>query len=154
MFEVCGGHSWMRGLDVEGAIQAAIKQRTERLEKLVATSSMLILLGAIWLVWPTLSAAAKGEGGLLTGLGMPIIILIWGLLVQDIGLTNPSARTRVGASATIAWPVLLMIASKEVTSISEITVTGPVLVTVAASSCFFYSRAVLKAASMSNVFVH
>ena len=130
--------------DVEGAIQAAIKQRTDRLEKLVATSSMLILLGAIWLVWPTLSAAAKGEGGLLTGLGMPIIILIWGLLVQDIGLTNPSARTRVGASATIAWPVLLMIASKEVTSISEITVTGPVLVTVAASSCFFYSRAVLK----------
>ena len=130
--------------DVEGAIQAAIKQRTDRLEKLVATSSMLILLGAIWLVWPTLSAAAKGEGGLLTGLGMPIIILIWGLLVQDIGLTNPSARTRVGASATIAWPVLLMIASKEVTSISEITVTGPVLVAVAASSCFFYSQAVLK----------
>ena len=130
--------------DVEGAIQAAIKQRTDRLEKLVAASSMLILLGAIWLVWPTLSAAAKGEGGLLTGLGMPIIILIWGLLVQDIGLTNPSARTRVGASATIAWPVLLMIASKEVTSISEITVTGPVLVAVAASSCFFYSRAVLK----------
>ena len=130
--------------DVEGAIQAAIKQRTDRLEKLVAASSMLILLGAIWLVWPTLSAAAKGEGGLLTGLGMPIIILIWGLLVQDIGLTNPSARTRVGASATIAWPVLLMIASKEVTSISEITVTGPALVAVAASSCFFYSRAVLK----------
>ena len=130
--------------DVEGAIQAAIKQRNARLEKLVATSSMLILLGAIWLVWPTLSAAAKGEGGLLTGLGMPIIILIWGLLVQDIGLTNPSARTRVGSSATIAWPVLLMIASKEVTSISEITVTGPVLVAVAASSCFFYSRAVLK----------
>ena len=130
--------------DVEGAIQAAIKQRTARLEKLVATSSMLILLGAIWLVWPTLSAAAKGEGGLLTGLGMPIIILIWGLLVQDIGLTNPSARTRVGSSATIAWPVLLMIASKEVTSTSEITVTGPVLVAVAASSCFFYSRAVLK----------
>ena len=130
--------------DVEGAIQAAIKQRTARLEKLVAASSMLILLGAIWLVWPTLSAAAKGEGGLLTGLGMPIIILIWGLLVQDIGLTNPSARTRVGASATIAWPVLLMIASKEVTSISEINVTGPVLVAIAASSCFFYSQAVLK----------
>ena len=129
--------------DVEGAIQAAIKQRTNRLEKLVAASSMLILLGAIWLVWPTLSAAAKGEGGLLTGLGMPIIILIWGLLVQDIGLTNPSARTRVGASSTIAWPVLLMIASKDITSISAITITGPILVAIAASSCFFYSRAVL-----------
>ena len=73
--------------DVEGAIQAAIKQRTNRLERLVATSSIMILLGAIWFVWPTLSAAAKGQGGLLNGLGMPIIILIWGLLVQDIGLT-------------------------------------------------------------------
>ena len=130
--------------DVEGAIQAAIKQRTERLEKLVAASSMLILLGAIWLVWPTLSAAVKGEGGLLNGLGMPIIILIWGLLVQDIGLTNPSTRTRVGASATIAWPVLLMIASKELVSVSELSVIGPVFVAVAASSCFFYSKAVLK----------
>jgi hypothetical protein len=37
-----------------------------------------------------------------------------------------------------------MIASKEVTSISEITVTGPILVAIAASSCFVYSRAVLK----------
>ena len=98
--------------DVEGAIQAAIKQRNARLEQLVAASSMLILLGAIWLVWPTLSAAAKGEGGLLNGLGMPILVLIWGLLVQDIGLTEPSSRTRVGASATIAWPVLLMIRVK------------------------------------------
>ena len=108
--------------DVEGAIQAAIKQRNARLERLVAASSMLMLLGAIWLVWPILSAAAKGEGGLLNGLGMPILVLIWGLLVQDIGLTEPSSRTRVGASATIAWPVLLMISSKEITSFSEIEI--------------------------------
>ena len=130
--------------DVEGAIQAAIKQRTERLEKLVAASSMLILIGAIWLVWPTLSAAIKGEGGLLNGLGMPIIILIWGLLVQDIGLTNPSTRTRVGASATIAWPVLLMIASKELASVSQLTVIGPVFVAIAAAACFLYSKSVLR----------
>ena len=130
--------------DVEGAIQAAIKQRTVRLEKLVAASSMLILIGAIWLVWPTLSAAIKGEGGLLNGLGMPIIILIWGLLVQDIGLTNPSTRTRVGASATIAWPVLLMIASKELASVSQLTVIGPVFVAIAAAACFLYSKSVLR----------
>ena len=130
--------------DVEGAIQAAIKQRTDRLEKLVAASSMLILVGAIWLIWPTLSAALKGEGGLLNGLGMPIIILIWGLLVQDIGLTNPSTRTRVGASATIAWPVLLMIASKELVCTSQLTVIGPVFVAIAASSCFLYSKSVLR----------
>ena len=33
--------------DVEGAIQAAIKQRNARLEQLVAASSMLILPGAL-----------------------------------------------------------------------------------------------------------
>ena len=129
--------------DVEGAIQAAIKQRNARLEQLVAASSMLILLGAIWLVWPILSAAAKGEGGLLNGLGMPILVLIWGLLVQDIGLTEPSSRTRVGASATIAWPVLLMISSKEITSFSELEIIGPILVAIAAGSCFTYSKTVL-----------
>ena len=48
-----------------------------------------------------------------------------GLLVQDIGLTEPSSRTRVGASATIAWPVLLMISSKEITSFSELEIIGP-----------------------------
>ncbi|MED6338110.1 MAG: hypothetical protein VYC12_03700, partial [Candidatus Thermoplasmatota archaeon] len=129
--------------DVEGAIQAAIKQRNARLERLVAASSMLMLLGAIWLVWPILSAAAKGEGGLLNGLVMQILVLIWGLLVQDIGLTEPSSRTRVGASATIAWPVLLMISSKEITSFSEIEIIGPMLVAIAAGACFTYSKTVL-----------
>ena len=130
--------------DVEGAIQAAIQQRKNRLEKLVAISSITILLGAIWLVWPTLSAAAKGEAGLLNGLGMPILVLIWGLLVQDIGLTNPSSRTRIGASATIAWPVLMIIACKEITSIADVTVIGPLLVIIAAAACYLYSKTVLR----------
>ena len=117
--------------DVEGAIQAAIKQRNTRLERLVGMSSIVILLGAIWLVWPSLAAAANGEAGLLNGLGMPIVVLIWGLLVQDIGLTNPSSRTRIGASATIAWPVLLIIAAREMGDVSATNLLGPVLVVIA-----------------------
>ena len=136
-------HNMDAWADVESAIQAAVKQRNDRLEKLVAISAISILLGAIWLVWPTLSAAAKGEGGLLTGLGMPILILAWGLLVQDIGLTSPSARTRVGASATIAWPVLLMIASKELTSTITLEIVGAILIGFVAISCFYYSRSCL-----------
>ena len=136
-------HNMDAWADVESAIQAAVKQRNARLEKLVAISAISILLGAIWLVWPTLSAAAKGEGGLLNGLGMPILILAWGLLVQDIGLTSPTARTRVGASATIAWPVLLMIASKELTSPITLDIFGPILIGFVATSCFFYSKTVL-----------
>ena len=130
-------------MDVEGAIQAAIKQRKDRLERLVTASSVVILVGAIWLVWPSLSAAAQGEAGLLNGLGMPILVLIWGLLVQDIGLTNPSSRTRIGASATIAWPVLLIIAVREVEDYARVDNVGPLLVVFAALACLSYSKTVL-----------
>ncbi len=129
--------------DVDGAIQAAINQRNANLERLVTASTLIILLGAIWLVWPNLSAAAKGESGLLTGLGMPILILIWGLLVQDIGTTNPVSRTRIGASSTIAWPVLLIISAQNLDAYSEADVAGPILVIIAGSACFAYSKSVL-----------
>ncbi len=129
--------------DVDGAIQAAIKQRNANLERLVTASTLIILLGSIWLVWPNLSAAAKGESGLLTGLGMPILILIWGLLVQDIGTTNPISRTRIGASSTIAWPVLLLISAQNLDAYSEADVAGPILVIIAGSACFAYSKSVL-----------
>ena len=129
--------------DVDGAIQAAIKQRNANLERLVTASTLIILLGSIWLVWPNLSAAAKGESGLLTGLGMPILILIWGLLVQDIGTTNPISRTRIGASSTIAWPVLLIISAQNLDAYSEADVAGPILVIIAGSACFAYSKSVL-----------
>ena len=129
--------------DVESAIQAAIKQRNTRLERLVGASSVIILLGAIWLVWPSLAAAAKGESGLLNGLGMPIIVLVWGLLVQDIGLTSPSSRTRIGACATIAWPVLLIIAVREINEFTLNYLLGTAMVMVAGASCFYYSKVVL-----------
>ncbi|MEC8258414.1 MAG: hypothetical protein VXZ94_04415 [Candidatus Thermoplasmatota archaeon] len=129
--------------DVDGAIQAAIKQRNANLERLVTTSSLLILTGAIWLVWPNLSAAANGESGLLTGLGMPILILIWGLLVQDVGTTNPISRTRIGASSTIAWPILLLISARKFDDYSNVELAGPILVIVAGLACFSYSRSVL-----------
>ena len=129
--------------DVDGAIQAAINQRNANLERLVTASTLIILLGSIWLVWPNLSAAAKGESGLLTGLGMPILILIWGLLVQDIGTTNPISRTRIGASSTIAWPVLLIISAQNLDAYSEADVAGPILVIIAGSACFAYSKSVL-----------
>ena len=97
--------------DVEGAIQSALEQRKQNIERLTALSAITILIGAVWLVWPTISSAAKGESGLLTGLGLPIIILIWGLMVQDLGIADARTRTRVSASATIAWPILLIIAA-------------------------------------------
>ena len=102
--------------DVEGAIQSALEQRKQNIDRLTALSAITILIGAVWLVWPTISSATKGESGLLTGLGLPIIILIWGLMVQDLGISDARTRTRVSASATIAWPILLIIAAQNLTT--------------------------------------
>jgi len=129
--------------DVETAIQAAIKQRQQRIESLTGISALLILSGAIWLVWPNLSSAIKGESGLFSDLGLPLLILAWGLLVQDVGLSNPRARTRIGASASIAWPVLLIIAAQNISSDSNSANIGVVLISIVAYICFYCSKKIL-----------
>ena len=45
--------------DVEGAIQSALEQRKQNIERLTALSAITILIGAVWLVWPTISSAPK-----------------------------------------------------------------------------------------------
>ena len=75
--------------DVETAIQSAIKQRQQRLERLTSVSALILLAGAVWLMWPNLNAAIKGEAGLLKGLGFPLVIIIWGLIIQDLTVDQP-----------------------------------------------------------------
>ena len=130
--------------DVEGAIQSALEQRKQNIERLTALSAITILIGAVWLVWPTISSAAKGESGLLTGLGLPIIILIWGLMVQDLGIADARTRTRVSASATIAWPILLIIAAQNLTTEIDNQSIGSLLIITSAMSCAIYSKSVLR----------
>ena len=84
--------------DVEGAIKAAIKQRQNRLQTLTGISAMLILASVVWLIWPNITSAIKGESGLFSVLGLPLLVLVWGLMVQDLGLSDPKSRTRVGAN--------------------------------------------------------
>ena len=129
--------------DVETAINAAVKQRQKRIESLTGISALVILSGAIWLVWPNLSSAIKGDSGLFSGLGLPLLILTWGLLVQDIGLSNPRARTRVGASASIAWPVLLIIATHHISSSSNSMIVGVILIFIVSVVCFYCSKKIL-----------
>ena len=129
--------------DVEGAIKAAIKQRQKRIESLTGFSAIIILTGAIWLVWPSLSAALRGDSGLLSSLGLPLLILVWGLMVQDIGLSDSRARTRIGATSSIAWPVLLIIAAQKFTTDSNSEIIGSSLVVVVALSCLYNSKVVL-----------
>ena len=129
--------------DVEGAIKAAIKQRQNRLQTLTGISAMLILTSAVWLIWPNITSAIKGESGLFSVLGLPLLVLVWGLMVQDLGLSDPKSRTRVGATASIAWPVLLIIAAQKFTLDTNSEAIGSVMIGIVSFSCLYSSKFIL-----------
>ncbi|MEJ6715870.1 MAG: hypothetical protein QNL20_02210 [Euryarchaeota archaeon] len=130
--------------DVETAIEAAIKQRQQRLERLTTASALLLLSGALWLMWPSLNAAMNGESGLLKGLGLPLVIIVWGLIIQDLVVDDPRARTRVGSAASVAWPVLLVTASQSLEVGQPSMIVGSFVIAVVALCCFNASKSILK----------
>lgn len=130
--------------DVETAIEAAIKQRQQRLERLTTASALLLLSGALWLMWPSLSAAMNGESGLLKGLGLPLVIIIWGLIIQDLVVDDPRARTRVGSAASVAWPVLLVTASQSLDMGQPSMIVGSFLIAAVALCCLNASKSILQ----------
>ncbi|MFB1005167.1 MAG: hypothetical protein QMC59_01650, partial [Candidatus Poseidoniaceae archaeon] len=130
--------------DVETAIEAAIKQRQQRLERLTTASALLLLSGALWLMWPSLNAAMNGESGLLKGLGLPLLIIVWGLIIQDLVVDDPRARTRVGSAASVAWPVLLVTASQSLEVGRPSMLVGSFVIAVVALCCFNASKSILQ----------
>ncbi len=130
--------------DVETAIESAIKQRQQRLERLTSTSALLLLSGALWLMWPNLNAAILGESGLLKGLGFPLLIIVWGLIIQDLAVDDARARTRVGSAASVLWPVLLITAAQALDFSNLSLVAGSVLLTGVALSCLSASKSILQ----------
>ena len=107
--------------DVEEAIKAERLLRIQRIERLSTICALMCLAGAVWLAWPTLKDAFSGDAELLSGLGMPILIILWGIVLQDLILDDPKARTRVGAACSMFWPLLMMFAIRSYgTDLSEI----------------------------------
>jgi hypothetical protein len=102
--------------DVEEAIKAERLLRIQRIERLSTICALFCLTGAIWLAWPVLKDAFVGDASLLTGLGMPVLVLLWGIVIQDLILDDPRARTRIGAASSIVWPVFLMFALRAYSS--------------------------------------
>ena len=130
--------------DVDAAIAAARQSRQDKIERLSTLSSLVILAGAIWLMWPNLQSAFKGDSGLFQGLGYPLLIIAYGLILQDSVLDNPQARTRIGSFACIAWPVLMMIASKHLEVQETTSLIGCGFVLVVAYTCFSVSGNILQ----------
>ncbi|MDA8623404.1 hypothetical protein N9L38_03950 [Candidatus Poseidoniales archaeon] len=52
---------------------------------------------------------------------MPILVILWGIVLQDLILDDPKARTRVGAASSMFWPLLMMFAIRSYgTDLSDI----------------------------------
>ena len=130
--------------DVETAIQAAIKQRKQRLERLTSASALVLLAGALWLMWPSLNAAMRGDSGLLKGLGFPLVIIVWGLIIQDLIVDQPRARTRVGSAASVVWPVLLMTGSQSLDISNTSMVAGSLILAMIGLACLNASKIILQ----------
>ncbi len=130
--------------DVDAAIDAARQSRKQSIERLTTASSLVILSGAVWLMWPNLQSALKGDEGLLEGLGYPLLIIAYGLILQDSVLDDAKARTRIGSFACIAWPVLLILAAKHLNVEDYAALIGSGLLVVVAYACFQTSANVLQ----------
>jgi len=88
--------------DLDAAIEFEFESRVKNIERLGGISAIILLMTATWLAWPALEAALNG-GSLLNGIGYSLIILAWGLFVQDLGIQDSTSRSRIGAALTIAW---------------------------------------------------
>ena len=57
-----------------------------------------------WLAWPSIRGLSNGDGVVLASFGAPLLVLIWGIFVQDLTLDDGAARSRVASATSIAWP--------------------------------------------------
>lgn len=130
--------------DVDAAIKAAKESRQNRIERLTTGSALLILAGAIWLMWPNLQSAIQGESGLVGGLGFPLVVIAYGLIIQDLAVDNPQARSRVGSLASIAWPVILMIASLQLDTTDTSVLAGTVCLGIVSYASYQASKNILR----------
>ena len=128
-------------VDLNEAVEAEVNNRLKKIETLSTFSALTMLGAATWLAWPALDSAMKG-GPLITGLGYSLIILIWGIFVQDLGQLSGEKLSRVGAASTIAWLPLAVIAAGNLEgNTSELV--GAALVCSTSVALIFVSRSIL-----------
>ena len=137
-----GGYNMDGFVNLEDAVEAESKSQLDSIERLASASAFTILIAATWLAWPALQSAMDG-GPLITGLGYPLIILAWGIFVQDLGVLDKKGRSRVGAAATISWlPISVIAISQLEGDISQMV--GMCLLLVVSLALFRVSRTILQ----------
>jgi len=129
-------------IDLDEAIKAESKNRLNRIEKLAGFSAIAMLGAAVWLAWPTLKSGMSGDS-LNSDLVYAMIIIGWGVFVQDLGIMDQKSRSRIGIISTIAWlPLAIVAVSYLEGNISEMT--GMVVLLVVSYALFSTSRSILE----------
>lgn len=93
--------------DADAAVEAERALRTKRVENATLVSALSLLLCAVWLAWPSIRGLSNGDGVVLATFGAPLLVLIWGIFVQDLTLDDGAARSRVASATSVAWPLLM-----------------------------------------------
>ena len=93
--------------DADAAVEAERAVRIKRVENATLVSALTLLLCAVWLAWPSIRGLSNGDGVVLASFGAPLLVLIWGIFVQDLTLDDGAARSRVASATSVAWPLLM-----------------------------------------------
>jgi hypothetical protein len=93
--------------DADAAVEAERTLRIKRVENATLVSALTLLLCAVWLAWPSIRGLSAGDGVVLASFGAPLLVLIWGIFVQDLTLDDGVARSRVASATSVAWPLLM-----------------------------------------------
>lgn len=124
----CRRRGMVTWADADAAIEAEREARWKRVETTTLMTALSLLVCAVWLAWPSLKGLVAGEGVALTAFGAPLLLVIWGIFIQDLTLDDPAARTRVGSASALAWPVLLVIGALGVEAALTQQLFGSVLI--------------------------
>ncbi len=100
-------HTMVTWADADAAVEAERLRRTKRVENATLLTALSLLVCAVWLAWPSINGLMEGDGVVLSSFGAPLVLLVWGIFVQDLTLDDAVARSRVASATSIAWPVLL-----------------------------------------------
>ena len=129
-------------VDLDEAIKAEAKSRLDRVEKLAGISAMAMLVAAVWLAWPSLKSGMSGDS-ITSDLKYALIIIAWGVFVQDLGLMDKKSRSRIGIISTIAWLPLAVVALSQLEgNISQML--GMAILLSTSVALFLTSRAILE----------
>ena len=129
-------------VDLEEAIKSESKSRLDKVEKLAGLSALVLLSAAVWLAWPTLKSGMAGNS-LNSDLMYALIIIAWGVFVQDLGIMDKKSRSRIGIIATVAWlPLAVVALSHFEGKISELI--GMSILLIVSYALFATSREILQ----------